>query len=100
MRIYRWPWGFIHRVAAYAMLNEFVVLRRRAAAKDVAAAAQATGSGGPMLQNFPEFMLPYIIQVCLLIFPQDLWLLAIAQTFHSCARLAGDASSLIMNAAH
>lgn len=54
---------FVPRVAAYAMLNDFVVLRRRAAAKEVAAAAQASDSGGPMLQNFPEFMLPYIIQV-------------------------------------
>ncbi|BDA45205.1 Sister chromatid cohesion protein PDS5 homolog A [Coccomyxa sp. Obi] len=52
-----------NKVAAYAMLNDFVVLRRRAAAKEVAAAAQASGSGGPMLQNFPEFMLPYIIQI-------------------------------------
>ncbi len=51
------------RSAAYAMLNEYVGLRRRAAAAHVAAASKAGGSSGPMLQEFPEFMLPYIIQV-------------------------------------
>lgn len=38
-------------------------LRRRAAAAQVAAALQAGDSSGPMLQDFPEFMLPYIVQV-------------------------------------
>lgn len=52
------------RSGAYTTLNEYVGLRRRAAAAQVAAASQAGGSSGPMLQDFPEFMLPYIIQVC------------------------------------
>jgi hypothetical protein len=51
------------RSGAYTTLSEYVGLRRRAAAAQVAAASQAGGSSGPMLQDFPEFMLPYIIQV-------------------------------------
>ena len=82
------------RVAAYAMLNDFVVLRRRTAAKEVAAAAQARGSGGPMLQNFPEFMLPYIIQVRLLPSFQDCWLLAIAKPCKSLVNFSGDGRQL------
>ena len=53
----------VRRCAAYGTLSEFVVLRRRAAAKAVAAAAQAGGAGGTVLQEFPEFMLPFVVQV-------------------------------------
>ena len=53
----------LRRCAAYASLVEYVVLRRRAAAKGVATAAQAGGAGGTVLQELPEFMLPFVIQV-------------------------------------
>ena len=53
----------VRRCAAYASLVEYVILRRRAAAKGVAAAAQAGGAGGTVLQELPEFMLPFVIQV-------------------------------------
>lgn len=52
----------LRRAAAYTALAEFVVARRRVAARSVAAAAQAGGAGGTALQEFPEFMLPFLLQ--------------------------------------
>lgn len=53
----------VNRVAAYGMLCDYVIWRRTAASRGVAAAAQEGLSGGSILQQLPEFMLPYAIQV-------------------------------------
>lgn len=52
----------MRREAAYTALSEFAVARRRAAARSAAAAAQAGAGGGAMLQELPEFMLPFLLQ--------------------------------------
>jgi len=51
------------RASAYAALSEYVLLRRRAAAQGIAAAAQTGGDGGTVLHQLPEFLIPYFIQV-------------------------------------
>jgi hypothetical protein len=45
------------------MLSDFVVWRRSAASQGLAAAAQEGATGGTVLQELPEFMLPYVVQV-------------------------------------
>lgn len=43
-------------------LGEFVKLRRRAAAVVAASPSAAAGSGGTMLQELPDYLLPFLLQ--------------------------------------
>ncbi|DBA74057.1 TPA: hypothetical protein ACH3X1_010871 [Trebouxia sp. C0004] len=48
--------------AAFSFLMEFVAIRRRAVQHRVSAAAANQSSGGTMLHEYPDFILPFIIQ--------------------------------------
>ncbi|DBA83186.1 TPA: hypothetical protein ACH3X2_006702 [Trebouxia sp. C0005] len=48
--------------AAFSFLMEFVAVRRRAVQHRVSAAAANQSSGGTMLHEYPDFILPFIIQ--------------------------------------
>lgn len=43
-------------------LGEFVKLRRRAAAAAAASPSAAAGSGGTMLHELPDYLLPFLLQ--------------------------------------
>lgn len=51
-----------HRAAAHHALSEYVALRRRAAAAAAASPLAASGTGGTMLHELPEYMLPFLLQ--------------------------------------
>ncbi|KAK9820961.1 hypothetical protein WJX81_007677 [Elliptochloris bilobata] len=52
-----------HRTAAYLALCEYVKKRRVAAAAAAASSSAAAGSGGTMLHELPDYLLPFLLQV-------------------------------------
>ncbi len=51
-----------HRTAAHHALSEYVALRRRAAAAAAASPRTAAGSGGTVLHELPDYLLPFLLQ--------------------------------------
>jgi hypothetical protein len=51
-----------HRTAAHHALSEYVALRRRAAAAAAASPRAAAGSGGTVLHELPDYLLPFLLQ--------------------------------------
>ncbi|KAK9811630.1 hypothetical protein WJX72_007291 [[Myrmecia] bisecta] len=52
-----------NRQSAFQSLVDFVTLRRRAAHKHATQAAASRAAGGTMLHEYPDFLLPYMLQI-------------------------------------